>query len=266
MKISQITVNGLNLISNDYSFVIGGLFDLQKDVKLNDLLIDGSAFGRSRITPKTITLSGAIKSWDSTKLAALNQALAPNGLKTISVTTDQLGTLVFQAELANRAAGKNSRLISAQLVMPDPYLYASVARAVQLGSISNASLILPAALPWTLGALAGGQGTIANLGNADAYPIITVVGTCDTISVANLTTGESISVNASLSDSDTLVIDCSAGPDNTRGIYVNGVSRLALKTTPGWIHCPPGDNLFSFSRNSLQVKQHCAVSLQSRWI
>lgn len=113
------------------------------------------------------------------------------------------------------------------------------------------------------GTATGGAATITNDGNVDAYPIITVVGTCSGISIANLTTGETAAVNVALAESDTLVIDCRPA---TCGVYLNDIANIGLKTSPGWIHCPPGDNQFSFSRSSLQNKKHCTIQLQSRWI
>ena len=124
--------------------------------------------------------------------------------------------------------------------------------------------------PWSdegpgavFGSATGASGTLTNTGNADAYPVITIVGTCSGISVANLATGKTIAVSAVLGEDDTLVIDCRPA---TCGVYLNGVANIGLKTSPGWIHCPPGDNQFSFARNSLQNKKHCTVQLNERWI
>lgn len=113
------------------------------------------------------------------------------------------------------------------------------------------------------GTASGESGTVTNEGNATAYPVITIVGACSGISIENLTTGETIAVNVSLADTDTLVIDCNPA---TRGVYLNGTQRMDLKPGSGWITCPPGDNVFSFSRNSLEDKRHCAVELKSRYI
>ena len=113
------------------------------------------------------------------------------------------------------------------------------------------------------GASTGGAATLTNDGNADAYPVIIVVGTCSGISVTNLTTGETIAVNVALGDADELVIDCRPA---TCGVYLNGVPNIGLKTSPGWMRCVPGDNQITFSRNSLQNKKHCTVELNERWI
>lgn len=259
MIIASINLNGLELVSNDYFFHLSGLFDFQKDVITNDLFIDGESFNRSKNKPKILVLEGWVLSNDESKVFALNKILAGNGLKPLIVNNEYL----CYVEITNRGSTPdNSHAVTCQLIMPDPYLYSVDADSISLGAISNASLVLPVILPFTLGSITGGEGTITNLGNAIAYPVISIVGTCDTITIANETTGENMNLNASLEDTDTLVIDNRPG---TRGIYLNGDKRMDLKNGD-WLSCIPGDNIFSFQRNSLQTKQHCTVELQSRWI
>lgn len=262
MKITQIQLNGLDLISADYYFSLLGLFDMGKDVISNDLFIDGDSFNRSKIKGKKLVLNGMIRTYDVSKIVALNQALAGKGLKKLLINVVGMGLLTANVEILSRITGDNSRKISIQLSMTDPYLYDSEQQVVTLGALSNSSLVLPTILPFTLGSISGGQGTITNYGNAVAYPIIIIVGTCDTITVTNSTTNESMSINISLQDSDTLIIDNTI---TNRGVYLNENKRMDLKNG-SWFSCTPGDNIFSFSRNSLQTKQHCAISLQSRWI
>jgi phage-related protein len=265
MDITQINLNGLDLISDDYFFNVLGLFDFVKDVITNDSYIDGETYNRSKIKSKTLVLNGFIKTFDTFKISKLNNIFYQNGLKQLVVTIADLGQVTMNVEVTNRAAasdGLASRKVSFTLTMPDPYLYSVNANVVSLGSVSNAALVLPVLLPFTLGGLTGGQGTITNQGNAVVYPIISIVGTCDTINITNTNTGESMNLAISLQDSDILVIDNT--PSN-RGIYLNGIPRMDLKNG-NWITCIPGDNVFSFSRNSLQTKQQCSISLQSRWL
>ena len=260
MIITSIVLDGLELVGGNYHFFLSGLPDFEKDIVTNDLFSDGAAWGRSKNKPKTLVLDGYILSGGTAAEWALNKVLAPNGLKALIVNN----TYKCKVEVVSRGSNtNNSHIISCQLTMPDPYWYAQATKSVQLGSTSNAALVLPATLPWTLGSLTGGEGTITNEGNADAYPVIRVVGTCSNISVTNQTTGETISVSAALGDDDELVIDCR--PD-TCGVYLNGVANIGLKTSPGWMRCVPGNNIISFNRNSLQNKKHCTVELNERWI
>lgn len=432
MEVTGISLNGLDLMSGEYAFDVGGLFGIEKDVQTSDLYINGAAFGRSKIKPKTLTMNGMVQSGNIAALNALNAALASNNLKPIIVTINGLGQLTGNVEVTNRASTDDSRIISCQLTMPDPYLYALAPQTIQLGAQYSTGVIFSAGqgitfgprnvvqngdfsqgtagwtcfpggsmavtnqilhslgsigvyakqssnyspvgerffyackVRWTDGTqpaflgmsggfttsgtpnaiaknpaqnqwyvirgindtniedrnapqiwadvacsieidgkfgctcadmgadannplfnlaademaakfptyqaeyggvvfgTATGEGAIlTNSGNADAYPVITVVGTCANITITNSTTGESVSVSPALQDTDTLIIDCRP---LTRGVYLNGVANIGLKTNAGWIHCQPGDNLFLFSRASLQNKKHCTVQLQSRWI
>lgn len=261
--ISPASFNGVALNDDFFKSDLLDAFNADKDLTLNDLLGDGQAWGSSKVTPRKLVLNIVAGAHDLQKLMQLNKMVRGNRLKPLVIDTD-IGRLTGKAEVTSFAWSDDSPLvISAQLTMPDPYWYAQTAKSVQLGSTSNAAMVLPATLPWTLGSLTGGEGTITNEGNADAYPVIHVVGTCSAISVTNLTTGETVSVSAALGDDDELVIDCRP---ETCGVYLNGVANIGLKTSPGWMRCVPGDNIISFNRNSLQNKKHCTVELNERWI
>jgi hypothetical protein len=249
-------------MTEDYFAILSNADDLEKDIVTSDLLCDGQAWGRSKNKVKTLALNIAVIRLSVANTMRLNRAIASNGLKPLVVTTP-LGVLTAKVEVQSRITGDSARLVSLTLTMPDPYWCAQTAKSVQLGSTSNTALVLPAVLPWTLGSLTGGAGTITNDGNADAYPVITVVGTCSNISVTNQTTGENVGVSAALSDNDELVVDCRPA---TCGVYLNGVADIGLKTSPGWMRCVPGDNQIVFTRNSLQDKKHCTVELNERWI
>ena len=270
MNITSINLNGIELADGiNYWFHLSGFFDFEKNIITNDLMMDGENFGRSKNKSKTLVLDGWVLSNDEILVFALNKTLAGNGLKPLIIND----TYLCYVEISSRGStSDNSHEISCQLTMPDPYLYALTPQTAVLGAQYSTGVIFDTGTGITFGpgvvfgAATGAGGTLTNGGNADAYPVITIVGACSGIAVTNQTTGESISINANLADSDTLIIDCSAGPNSTRGVYLNGVQALGLKTSPGWIHCPPGDNVFLFSRNSLEDKKHCTISLQSRWI
>ena len=268
MIISSMSLDGLDLMSRDYYFHLSGLQDINKDVVTSDLTVDGETWGRSKNKPKTLVLDGCITTYTVAAEWALNRVLGRNGLKKLVINNKYQ----CQVEVTSRGSNAdNSHIVTCQLTMPDPYLYALNSQSIQLGVTYSTGVIFGAGKGVTFGAdkgvvfgvAAGESGTLTNEGNADTYPVITVIGTCSGISVKNVTTGEQISVSAVLDDSDTLVIDCRPA---TCGVYINGKPDIALKTSPGWIHCQLGDNQFSFSRSSLQNKKHCTVELQSRWI
>lgn len=271
MIYNQITLNGLDLISDEYFSTLSGLPDFEKDIVTNDVFGDGEAWGRSKNKPKNPTLNIAVMRLTRDAFTKLNQAIAPNGLKRLELDTVEYGKIFGMVEIQNRMTGDSVRLISLQLIMPDPHLYAINPQSIQLGSTYSTGVIFGPGQGVifgpghgvVFGSATGESGTLTNSGNADAYPVITVVGTCSGIGINNITTGEHIGISAAIGDADTLVIDCRPA---TCGVYLNGVPHIEYKTSPGWIHCPPGDNQFSFSRNSLQNKKHCTVELKSRWI
>ena len=150
MYITQININGLDLISNTYLFSLVGLFDFQKTLFTNDLYGDGISFNRSKIKEKTLLLNGGILTDNSDDLFALNQILLPDGLKTITVSFLDISPLTFQAEISNRATGENSQIVSMQLTMPDPYLY-SLPASLWLTPQNNAGFKPPVQIPFSMG-------------------------------------------------------------------------------------------------------------------
>lgn len=109
----------------------------------------------------------------------------------------------------------------------------------------------------------GETGSITNSGNVDAYPVITITGTCSNPSITNETTRETIAVNIALGNTDVLVIDCRPA---TRGCYLNDVLTFGIKRGLGWIHCPPGDNVLTFDRDGYDTRRHCTIALQGRYL
>lgn len=262
MVINYIDIDGLNLKDDNFALTPIGLFEGDRDVILNDVYSDGQSYNRGKIKERKLILRGYVKGDILANLFLLKKYLFRPGLKKLTVDIYGIGTFYLYIDLLNWASDELfPNIINCQLVAPDPFLYSNDPETLTLGAASNASLTFPLTFPLVFGASTGGTGTIENRGNAKAYPFITVVGTCNSITVSNNTTGESMSCNVSLGGNDTLIID---NRPATRGIYLNGVKRLDLKNGE-WITCDPGDNDFVFTRNSLETKQHCSISLSGRW-
>jgi hypothetical protein len=265
LECNAINVNGLDLISDKYYFTLDGLFANDNDVILNDLYTDGQNYDHTKIQVKKLVLNGFVRTRSVQDFMYLRQVLCTKGLKTFTVTIPYFQTLTFQAEISSWGIGAGGGFtIACQLVVPDPYLYDTDILSLSLGAISNTSLTFPITFPIIFGAVTGASGVVTNLGNTIAYPIITIVGTCDTVNIINTTTNQSLGCNQAISAGSTLIIDCRPA---SRGIYYNGVNRMDLKNTnDAWLTCAPGNNNFVFTRNSLETKLHCSISLQGRWI
>lgn len=263
MNFTQINLAGLDLINDDYQFVLSGLWDSEKDITTNDFLIDGLDYGSSKNKPKTLILTGVIKSKDINKIFKFNSIIAQNGLKALTIYSKDMEPLRGFVEVQNRITNNNPRAVSCQLVLFDPFLYSLNNAALQLGATNAAGLIFPLTFPVDFGEITGANGILINSGNAVSYPTIEIVGECSNIEIINNTTGESIGIIGALSQTDKLIIDC---VPKTRGVYLNNNLRMDLKTGAGWIRCEPGENQFIFNRSSLEDKKHCIISLKSRWI
>lgn len=271
--ITPYSFGGVLLNTADYQTDSRGIFDGDKDIVLNDMLGDGQMFGRSKHKEKNIVLDITVTNYDLKKIVALNAFKQGNTTKLLVVDTEAFGRLQIWAEVSSFAWSDSSALsISVKLTAPDPCLYSNTATVVTLGAGTGNGIIFSkngitfSTSGFLFGQKINGGTTITNLGNVDAYPIFTITGPCSEIVVENKTTEETINIDAILGDSDTLVIDCSAGPNNTRGVYLNGNMALSLKTNTGWVHCAPGDNIIAFSRNSTILTADCTVNLQSRWL
>lgn len=271
MTYNQITLNGLDLINDNYFCTISGAFDMEKTIISNDLSIDGQSFARSKINPKSPVLNIAILRLNETNVLNINKAIYGDNLKTIVLDTVEIGKVTGKAEIKSRVRGDSANLLSLSLTMPDPYWYSEDYQRIRLGATYSSGIIFSPSTHIKLwgndgikfGTATGEAGTIVNSGNADTYPQITVMGACSGITVINLTTNQSFSYAGNILSGDVLTADFS--PEQAIELYVG--SRLEqIPITGDLMKCVPGNNAFTFARNSNENVQHCEVSIQSRWV
>lgn len=84
--------------------------------------------------------------------------------------------------------------------------------------------------------------TVNNIGWATTYPTITLVGPIIDPVLGNATTGNSLTFNCSLTNSDTLVVDL-----YNKLITLNGVSARNLLQSGTWFAAPPGESIFTLT-------------------
>ena len=84
--------------------------------------------------------------------------------------------------------------------------------------------------------------TVNNSGWGTTYPTITLVGPIDNPVLGNVTTGDYLNFNCSLSGSDTLVVDL-----YNKLITLNGNPARNLLASGTWFAAPPGNSIFSLS-------------------
>ncbi|MFT8888618.1 MAG: phage tail protein [Ethanoligenens sp.] len=246
----------------------GAYHTLQTVAKVNntfEVVVDSNASGWANISVQSFMAvdMGADTSNPLYNLTADQMA--------VLFTTYFDGTKTVTFTLASVSAGTSSTFTAAGQSIPSVQLFipsGTVCQQYQLGlQIEAGSTATGWVSPGTQGVIfypaVGETGTITNTGNVDAYPVITIVGSCANPSIANSTTGETIAVNVALGSKDKLVIDCRPA---TRGCYLNGTLTFGIKQGLGWIHCPPGDNVLTFERDGYDTKRHCTIALQGRYL
>lgn len=270
IPLKSLRIENLNLRTGDslnpmaMSFFITGLFAGDRTVIMNDLYTPGQSYHRGKTQPKRLILEGHTPFGDPRIIFELRSILFKDGLKRMIFQISGMPEMYMDIDLENMGTVRHMpEMISCQLVAPDPHMYASEAQEIKLGLEESAqALKYPITYPITYGIPSGASGSVNNRGNTDAYPVVTIEGTCSDIEVINKTTGESMSLDMALGPGDVLVID---NRPRTRSITVNGENRIDLKNGD-WIRCIPGQNEFTFLRSSLESKQHCTISLRSVWI
>jgi hypothetical protein len=84
---------------------------------------------------------------------------------------------------------------------------------------------------------------IVNAGSWITYPVITITGPVQNPTIGNITTNQYMTINASLTNTDTLVIDL-----NQKLVTLNGVSaRNLVAGNSQWFGAPAGTTYFSFT-------------------
>jgi hypothetical protein len=104
---------------------------------------------------------------------------------------------------------------------------------------------------------------VVNAGWATTYPTITITGPAVNPTVGNVSTGQYLTVNTSLANTDTLVIDL-----YNRLVTLNGNSaRNLVAGNSQWFGAPPGTTYFIFAATSTVIGTTTAVVVyQSAYI
>jgi Phage tail protein len=107
------------------------------------------------------------------------------------------------------------------------------------------------------------QSICSNKGNWLAQPIFTIHGEILNPTIVNLTTGEELKLNCTISASDYLVVNCGEHTiQNSKGSNQFGVFNPESK----WIKFFPGDNLIIMTATSSSSSALCTIQWQHTWI
>lgn len=237
---------------------------------------DGSIVMDARYQAREVFLPLQYAAADTTTLRATLRALAAlcDVKATLPVTLEVAHTdgtrrlidgLLTQPYAQAMASGEGARwrTIGLTLRCPDPFFYSDTRQAGWTLGGEPAPFLGDAFLPIDLdNSQVLGAAVITNPGDAHAYPVWTVTGPCDAVTVV---TGQTAwTVPSGLTEDETLVIDARRG---VKTCQVNGVSAWG-RLAPGSVvsTLAPGDNLLDVEAVGATSATTIAVSWAERWL
>lgn len=219
----------------------------------NDGMYSGRDFLSGRTLTFTINTFGSGATSAMTNFNALQAALLPQSSGT---TTLQflLSPSDSEMQIGARVRTRHTKIdpeytfgfIRSQITMfcPDPRYYSNVATT----GVMQPQTPLGRTYNRTYNLIYGGGSlinslTVTNAGNWTTYPVITIQGPMINPTIGNLTTGQYMTLNTSLTNTDSLVIDL-----NQKLVTLNGVTaRNLVAGNSQWFGAPPGVSNFYFT-------------------
>lgn len=101
---------------------------------------------------------------------------------------------------------------------------------------------IPFSIPLSLAAGLGAVDYVVNSGNGASYPIITFYAVSDHPTLTNNTTGESMSIDRSLTSTDYVVVDT-----YNHTAMLNGSTNITDKVTGSWLYLAAGYNALTLT-------------------
>ncbi len=224
---------------------------------------DGMFSGRDFLSGRTITIT--------TKTFAGNGNNAQQNFRLLqaALVPQQNGTTLMNFQLATTDSLKRiyARVRGRQTLVdpdytygyirsqhsffcPDPAYYEDTATTANLSPVSALGRTYDRTYNLTYGGGSLNNATaITNNGNWTTYPVITISGPVVNPTIGNITTGQYMTVNANITNTDSLVIDL-----YQKTITLNGASaRNLLAGNSQWFGAPPGTTYFVFTGGSVVI-------------
>lgn len=239
--------------------------------------IDGYAVRQVRAQGKEVSFPIAIWAQDS-RAAYLQRrrqfirSLNPKrGAGTLTLTQPDgaarsIGAIYtggLEGDESRDASGARWCMTVITFAAPSPYW--TGAEVTQEWRNAEAGTWLPF-LPLTVGdSQVLGSVTVDNDGDDDAFPVWTITGAATAVTLSNVTTGESLTLNRTLTSSDTVVIDTR---ERRQTALLNSVENLwpALSTTSTLWALAPGLNELTLTVTSSTATTRVAMSYQPRYL
>lgn len=224
---------------------------------------DGMFSGRDFLSGRTITFTintfagngnSAHQNFNLLQSALLPQQSGTTALNFLLSVNDT--QMVINARVRSRKTIVDPEytfgFIRSQITMfcPDPRYYstpsitASMSPSPALGRTYNRTYNLTYG-----GGSLNNAATITNNGSVTTYPVISISGPVTNPTIGNVTTNQYMTINTSLTNTDTLVIDLAQ-----RLITLNGVSaRNLVAGNSTWFGAAPGVSSFMFTGTNTSI-------------
>lgn len=208
-----------------------------------------SKYGRRRVGIRGDLVGGDV--YNQRRL--LNRALRQTGtIKLVKFTTYDNLLLQFEAEVAKLVNPYTHKIhkFLIELVAPDWRFYS---QTEQSRDIAQTSVIggtsIPASIPMSIASPTATDSELSNIitnnGNEQTDPVITISGPGTTFIVGNVTTDKEFTLDVTLVEGDSVVIDV-----KTRTVTKNGTTNLYADFTGDFWSIAPGQNELRFNVNS----------------
>lgn len=159
----------------------------------------------------------------------------------------------------------NKAKLQLRLWATDPRSYDSTLQsAVATLPASNGGAAWPWTWPVSWGSSSGsGTVNVVNAGNFETRPVISIAGPVDNPTIANNTTGLSLTFLISLVSTDVLTVDFL-----NKTVILNGTAsrRNTMTSASSWWTLPPGTSVFAYHANTVQVGSLATIYWQSAWL
>lgn len=239
---------------HEYTNTDGGIF-LAQNYKMRNIGISGLIYGNS------------IAAFEQAKNDFVGAFTFRNALKQLKLTNQNDVVYTADVIISDSADIQISEqpdtilhcYFTLQLTAPDGLLYSETSQTVE-GSVTTITggTAIPATVPLSLAGGFTNSISVNNQGNTPVYPTsirITAPGTNFTIT--NQTTGETFTINTTLTGSDYIDVY-----PKTKEVYKNGATNMYQYFTGTWFKMENGSNIITFSVASGSTS---STKLQINW-
>jgi hypothetical protein len=163
--------------------------------------------------------------------------------KTLRIVDADGGDYTFAVQVQQPFSMPRRNLMNSRyllhLLASDPAIYGTTEHTLTLTPATGGSFTVPFIVPFTLSGGTSGEGTAANGGDLNTYPVITLSGPLTNPTIRNVTTGLSMQLQMTILTGATVVIDM-----QNKTIIQDGSINQLDKMTAGsdWWWLQPGNN------------------------